>query len=65
MLQNGHTHFKKSCKFTIYYQIQDHFLQDFENLSDHFGILGIKGSRAFLKNFHGICCYFLPFQPLR
>ena len=28
MLQNGLTHFKKSCKFKIYYRMQDHLLQD-------------------------------------
>ena len=26
MLQNGHTHFKKSCRCKIYDQIQDHLL---------------------------------------
>ena len=43
MLQNGHIYFKKSCRFNICYQTQDHLLQDFENVSNHFGILGIEG----------------------
>ena len=63
MLQNGHTHFKNSFKFKIYYYMQDHLLQNFENLSYYFGILGIKGFRIFITKFHGIC-YFVLFQPL-
>ena len=62
MLQNGQTHFKKSHIFKIYYQMEDHLLYDFESMSDHFGILGVKGLRIFLKTFHGICCYVLLFQ---
>ena len=49
MLQNRHTHFTKSSRFKIYYQIQDHSLYDFESVSDLFGFLGIKGLRIFLK----------------
>ena len=54
LLQNGHAHFKESCRFKIYYQIQDHLLYYFKRVSDQFGILGIKVLRIFLKNFS---CY--------
>ena len=43
--------------------MQDHLLKVFENLSDHFGILGIKELSIFIKNFIGIC-YFLLLHPL-
>ena len=50
MLQNGHN-FEKSWRIKIYFQMQDHLLKVFENLSDHFGILGIKELSIFIKNF--------------
>ena len=34
-------HTLKCCRFKIYNQIQDHSLQDFEGVLDHFGTLGI------------------------
>ena len=59
MPQNGCAHFKESCRFKIYYQMQNHLLQNFENVSNHFGILGFKGFRIFVKKkIHGICYYF-------
>ena len=51
MLKNGRRHFKKSCRFKIYYQMQDCLLEDFENVFNHFVFLGIKSSRIFLKRF--------------
>ena len=51
MIQNSQVYFKKSCRFKIYNQIQEHLLRHFESVSDHFMILDIKGLRIFIKKF--------------
>lgn len=51
MIQESRVYFKKSYRFKIYNQIQEHLLQDFESVSDHFMILDIKGLRIFVKKF--------------
>ena len=42
---------KRCRRYKINYHIQHHLLQDFESVSDHLGILGIKELRIFLKRF--------------
>ena len=51
MIQKSQVYFKKSYRFKIYIQIQEHLLQDFESVSDQFMILDIKGLRIFVKKF--------------
>ena len=51
MIQKSQVYFKKSYRFKIYNQIQEHLLQEFESVSDHFMILDIKGLRIFVKKF--------------
>ena len=42
---------KHLADLKFYYKMQNHLLQDFEKACNHFGILGIKGLRTFIKIF--------------